>query len=542
LSPGVNSTATSTVGNASWRDIFIAGAGGIANEGTNTVAVHALNASLGSSDFSIDLELARPRLDYGQVEAPRGDDFLPDASPDSNPEVGDEFQGAGPFSHKIFEIRSVAPGLGYGTSIHAANVATFSYRYSSYPGFFLTHIKAWEAENFLGPGLLRSGSSPPDASLTQVQNHSWIGTTQDFPAPELNNMIRRFDFMASRDRTLCAVGLNNGSTTAVPEIWGCSYNSIVVGRTDGGHSRGGTVTGVDGAGRTKPDIVSPGTGAATSYSTANVSGMAALLLGHAYDHPELSQVFHPEVNKAIIMAGATKEAGWSNTSSQPLDPVYGAGTANILDSFHLLTAGQHSSGATVPASGWDYAELGAAAASTYTFTIPDEEVARSSSIVLTWFRQFEENPSSNNFSSLPVLPDFELRLYESEGGVPGSQIALSDSAVDNAEHIYLEALPAGEYTITVQTDTSSPYAIAWDNQLSGVPQVVIDSTTPGAGAISLDLTNLVVGEVYTLQYSTNLTQWDDLYTVSASAESEPFTQLAVPTGSRKGFYRIVWSP
>lgn len=442
----------------------------------------------------------------------------------------------------MFEIRSVDSELGYATSTHAANVATFAYRYPSTTGYFLTHIKSWQAENFLGPGLLRSGQAEPAPSLTQVQNHSWIATAEEYPSSQLNNMLRRFDYMAGRDKTLCAVGLNNGQSSAVPEIWGCSYNSIVVGRTDGGHSRGGTVGGVDGAGRQKPDIVAPGNDAATSYSTANVSGMAALLLGHAYDHPELSQIYHPEVNKAIIMAGATKDDGWANTSSQPLDPVFGAGTANILNSFHLLTAGQHTAGAAVPATGWDYAELTPATTASYTFSIPEEEVARSSSIVLTWFRQFGGNPASDNFSDLPILPDFELRLYESQRGTMGRLLAASDSPIDNVEHLYLEGLPAGEYTITAETDTTSPYAIAWDNQLSGLPQVVIGAIDPMSGTVSLELANLVIGKSYTLQYSDELSDWKNLFTVTASAENEPFTQMAVPMESRSGFYRIIWTP
>jgi hypothetical protein len=541
--PGASSLATSTVGDARWHDFFIPGTGDLVVEGSNTVSVHALNGSLGSSDFSIDLELARPRLGFGQVEARSSNNFLPDATPVPTPAVGYEFQGAGAFNHKIFEVRSASSELGFGTSIHAANVATFCYRYPNSAGFFLSHIKAWEAKDFLGAGLLRSGSTPPDPSFTQVQNHSWIATTADFPSSELNNMIRRFDYMAGRDGILYAVGLNNGSSTAVPEIWGCSYNSIVVGRTDGIHSRGGTVIGIDGAGRMKPDVVAPGNGNATSYSTGNVSGTAALLLGHAYEHPELSQVFHPAVNKAIIMAGATKEAGWANTSSQPLDPVFGAGTVNILDSFHLLTAGQHAAGGSVPASGWDYSKPDPAGAASYTFAIPEDEVAKTCSIVLTWFRQFEDSPAANDFGTLPILADFELRLYESVGGTPGSLLAISDSPIDNVEHVYLEGLPAGEYTITIQSDEAdSPYAIAWDNRLSGLPQVAIGGIDPISGDVSVSLENLVSGTAYTLQYSDDLSNWANLYTVTAAREVEPFTQTAVPTNSRAGFYRIIWTP
>lgn len=542
--PGASSTASSAVNDASWQDYFIAGTGGIAIDGTNTVSIHALNVTANSSDFSIDIELARPRLTYGQVEATTMDDnFLPDLSPDSTPAVGYEFQGSGDLSSKNFEIRTISGGVNFATSSHALNVANFSYRYSGRPGFFLTHFKNWESGGFLGSGLLNSGTSAPDPSFTQVQNHSWISDQSSHTNAQLNRYVRSFDYMAVRDKVLCAVGLNNLSNTAVPQIWGCSYNSVVVGRTDGLHSRGGTVAGVDGAGRIKPDIVSVGSGGATSYSTANVSGTAALLLGYAYDRPQLSGVYHPEVNKAIMMASATKEAGWSNTPSQPLDPVYGAGTLNVYDCFHLLIAGEHPPAAAgVPPRGWDYATLEPAATAAYTFEIPEDQLATACSIILTWFRQFEDDPAANNFATLPTLPDFELRLYESQDGILGTQLEFSDSAADNVEHVYLENLLPGEYTITVQTDTASPYAIAWDSWLFGQPQVAIDSIDGAAGSVSLQLENLITGTTYTLEHSDDLTNWTPLHTVTASSEVETFMQTSVPLGSRFGFYRISWTP
>jgi hypothetical protein len=542
LAPGNGSTATTAINNAIWQDFFIAGAGAMVLEGTNTIAIHGLNATSNSSDFSIDIELARPRLDFGQVEAASSGNFMPSPLPSSEtPAVGFEFQGSGTLSDKTFELRSVGADLSYGASSHAGNVATYSYRSSQFPGFFLTNIKCWSAGDFVNDGIINSGNVAPDASFTQIQNHSWISTGGT--DAELNDAIRRFDYMAARDKVLCAIGLNNGSDKVVPQVWGCSYNSIVIGRVDGGHSRGGTVIGVDGPGRIKPDLVSPGSTNATSYSTANVSGMAALLLGHAYTHPELSAVFNPEVNKAIIMAGASKTAGWSNSSSQPLDQILGAGTANILNSFDLLVAGEHGAGASpVPASGWDYAEINPTSDTKYTFLIQEETTARTLSVILTWFRQFGPNPEANGFADLPTLADFELRLYQSQGGALGNQIALSDSAIDNVEHLYLENLPAGEYTLTIATDTPSPYAIAWQTRADGVPEVVLDNIASGSGAVTVNLENLITGVSYTLQYSVDLSNWSDLYAVTASSETETFTQVAMPIGATRGFYRIVWTP
>ena len=540
--PAVGATATSMVDNATWHDFFLPGTGDIVVEGTNTIAIHSLNASIDSSDLSIDLELTRPRLDFGQVEGSSGGNYLPAASPESSPAIGYEFQGDAQLAIKTFEIRSNSAGLSFSRSTHALFVSDHSYRFPTRPGYFLTNIKNWEAGGFLDSDGLNSGFVAPEPSLTQVQNHSWIATDSNFANSSLNNKIRRFDYANARDGVLAAVGLNNGSGTAVPQIWGSAYNAISVGRIDGNHSRGGTVTGVDGDGRSKPDIIALGNSGATSYSTANVSGTAAMLLGIAYHDPELSNVYHPEVSKALMMASATKQDDWSHTSSAPLDPVWGAGRLNVYDCYHLMQAGEHSAGTTVvPENGWDYAEVAANTTASYTFVIPEEAVADRCSILLTWFRQFEDDPASNNFASLPVVADFEMRLFESQNGVTGTELALSDSAVDNVEHVYLEDLPAGEYTINISSDIASSYAIAWETRLRGLPQVAVKSVSSSEGSASVDLENLVEGVAYTLQYSTDLIGWIDLHTVTAGTEPESYVQTSIPSGEKRGFYRLTWT-
>jgi len=539
--PGPAATASSAISNATWQDYFIPGSGDIVVEGSNVIAVHALNASASSSDFSIDVELARPRLDFGQVEATSSNNFLPNPSPNGSPSLGFEFQGSGDFTSKTFEIRTVTGGVGFATSNHARNVATYSYRSSAMPGFFLSHIKSWEAGDYISDGILNSGTTPPSPSFTHVQNHSWIADETEITNSELNNYIRRFDYIAARDGILCAIGLNNSSDEDVPQLWGSAYNAISVGRTDGLHSRGGTVAGVDGSGRLKPDIVAPGSGSATSYSTANVSGCAALLLGHAYTHPELSNIFHPEVNKAILMAGAVKADGWSHSTSQPLDPIYGVGTLNVFNSFNILVAGEQTAGdPPVPTPGWDYATIGATGTANYSFTIPADHQLNECSVVLTWFRQFEDDPADSDFAAMPTLPDFELRLYASQGGTLGALLDSSDSAVDNVEHIFARGLPPGEYTITVESDIPSSYAIAWDNRNSN-PEVVINSIDQGAGTVSVEVIGLAVGEKYILQHSFDLINWTNIYFFDAEEPTEPFTQAGLSTTTRLGFYRILWN-
>ena len=130
-----------------------------------------------------------------------------------------------------------------------------------------------------------------------IQNHSWIsyGYTENNTPSEVdsiiafhNEAIRRLDYAINRDQFIACVGLNNGNNTTVPSILASSYNAIVVGNTNGSHSRGGTpaapinssgITGHDGPGRLKPDIVA--NDSSTSSCTPQISSAIAFLSGIA---------------------------------------------------------------------------------------------------------------------------------------------------------------------------------------------------------------------------------------------------------------------
>jgi hypothetical protein len=53
-----------------WLEAEFTGAAGQLHEGTNTIAIHAFNASLGSSDFGINVELIRPEPDAAEEPVP----------------------------------------------------------------------------------------------------------------------------------------------------------------------------------------------------------------------------------------------------------------------------------------------------------------------------------------------------------------------------------------------------------------------------------------------------------------------------------------
>jgi hypothetical protein len=241
-----------------------------------------------------------------------------------------------------------------------------------------------------------------------------------------------------------------------------TYNSIAVGRSDGLHSTGLTDTADYGPGRSKPDIVAPGyinlpTQATTSAATASVSSMATFL----HSVTAGTDGAQNEVVKAMLLAGATKNefTGWSRTPTQPLDDTFGAGEANIYNSYLITQGGQFLGSNSVPTPvgsyGWDYRTIsqGAANELKYLFQIPAGSTAEELSIALAW-NVFTQNPFTTQ-----TLSNLDITLRDSLGQIVDQSI----STIDNVEHIYLTNLAAGEYTLTVSNAsiTSRDFGVAW---------------------------------------------------------------------------------
>lgn len=373
-------------------------------------------------------------------------------------------------------------------SWHGTEVAKSLYgnTLSVVPGVNTVHV--WAVSPWLASGGLNAGSGAQPLITpagVRVHNHSWIGS---YGSTSLdNNALRRIDFVANRDNVLFTAGVNNGAGSAPQPLVAYCYNGLAVGLSNGNHSAAATPAGIDGPGRRKPDIVAPGQ--FTSFSTPVVGAAAALLFDAALVDPAING--NPNSNrvltvKAALMAGATHRDGWSNgaptsgatrgITATPLDPVYGADLLNIDRAHRIFTAGERNGNSTpqfasfVPNAGWDYIATQASGTSSYyTFRVhsPVAEV----SVIATWFRQV-----ATNFSSFTVQ-NFDLRLWGVSGGaltsisgdtgvgVFGSGNVESVSTVDNAEHLYIRNLSAGDYVLELRrvegTQTALPAVIAW---------------------------------------------------------------------------------
>ncbi len=373
------------------------------------------------------------------------------------------------FSGKSFtDISNLSPR---NISGHATSVGQLFFGNTSSMANGVTNVQVYDAENFvISQQQLGNAGINPNATLGfSVMNHSYIGN--GLPAAIAVESNARMDYTIARDNFTSVVALGNGGS--LPQIYGQSYNSIVVGLSSGGHSQGLTDVGV--AGRVKPDIVSPqGT---TSEATPLVSSTAAML-HQAASNFGTPNARNSEAMKAIIMAGATKDTipTWSNTTTRPLDAVYGAGQLNVYNSYRILEAGETNGVISVPITnpavnsglqGWDFGTSITPGSPLYwNFNVADGSSISEASILLTWNAQYKD--ALGNFTSSLSLANMDLRLFRSNNGVLGSEVGASLSTIDNVEHIYLKDLTSGGYTIQVSSNLDTSFGLAWN--ITAVPE------------------------------------------------------------------------
>ncbi len=366
-------------------------------------------------------------------------------------------------------------GLSTGTSNHATGtVGTFYYGNTSSIAPGITHITGFEAihwlGNVLGSPFFGGPNTDPLVENFRVANHSWVARSNFVPVADAVNMLQRLDFYINQNEMTVAVGADNQA--ALPRLLTQGYNSISVGVSSGVHSFG--TTNLYGNGRTKPDIVVPTNN--TSRATAIVSSAAALLHQKA-DNMGSINAAKPEVIKAILMAGATKEEfpTWDRTTSRPIDEQFGAGELNIYNSYFIMQGGEFDGAAGPPASqidllGWDYEEsLSGNSSLYYEFEIGTLG-ARDLSVLLTWNMDVIDLDPTSSFNPQTQLADLQLALYDSTNGFLDTQIDLSQSLVDNIEHIYFNFLGPGIYTFEVTNHSAfnTDYGLAW--RIHAIPE------------------------------------------------------------------------
>jgi hypothetical protein len=345
-------------------------------------------------------------------------------------------------------------------------------------------VTNYHADRWLND-ILGTGNNEPQAQPYQVQNHSWVGT--------LNNVagdiaaLARFDYVIDKNDMTAVVGANNNNGNPSlgippnpalphPPLLSHSYNAIVAGRSDSKHSRGMTTI-TYGQGRFRPDLVVDAP--STSVATARISSIAAVLRGVVAG----TDADRSETMKSILMAGATKTEfasfvdpatgfvnPWDHNPTRPLDDLFGAGEANIYNSYLMTVGGKNAGNTSQPAAavksyGWDYQNRKSDSAVGdiyYNFEIPAGSTASELSIMLTWnIKTVDANPSPVTFSPSQSLSDLDLKLFDSSASFLGAVLDQSNSNVDNVEHIFRTSLGPGTYTLAVSGAAGWDYGLAW---------------------------------------------------------------------------------
>jgi hypothetical protein len=434
---------------------------------------------------------------------------------------------------------NVFPNSVGGESGHADNVALNLYGSSKGVAPQLAHIDNYDGDYFFNSLI---GALFPPAIADSIVNQSFVFLNL---APATQARVDQdYDNYAVAHNTLFVSGAGNGGAVMSPAT---CFNGIAVGAYGGGSSVGPTADN-----RSKPDITAPAD--ASSFSTPYVSGSAAVLLQAATRSDggsSVSAAIDRRTLKALLLNGAVKPADWTNGPTAPLDARYGAGIVNLFNSWEQLRGGQHSfiettsppTGSPHPPGtspnnepalvGWDF----------NTISNPDSFLGYSDEVnhyyfnlspnlgprfTLTATLVWERQPRKT------VVNDLNLFLYNVNDG---SLVAASTSTVDNVEHLFLTALPAGRYDLQVeknpngQVSATETYALAFEffNLTLNIAE------TNGNVAISWPITPTG----FTLQSATSLNPPVSWAPVSAAISTSSNRNLVLlPTVGQPQFFRL----
>lgn len=451
--------------------------------------------------------------------------------------TGDVAVNTASFVNKTFAIKN-GPAL---YSWHANDVVQQFYgsapanpRYGMAPGVGTVDVHL--VDNWWDTTFIRLGGPAPPAETSVVANHSWIYEPADNSEDAaLIETLRRFDYSINNSNYVACVGMNNDGSNVVPALMASAANCISVGLTSGAHSRGLTSTSWDVPGRTKPEIVAPLD--FTSFATGLVSGGVTMLRSAA----TTTAAQRNETLRAVLLAGATKGEfpNWARTTARPLDAIYGAGEMNVAHSYHILQAGLQASSSTTPVAllGWDYRSMTANTDFDYVLQIPTSLQGASLSAVLVWNRPITiTGNGANRVVNAPTVPNLKLTLYKEM--TSSAQWDVSDSPVDNLEHIWQPALTAGNYRLRVRGDLTVNASLAWRVIPAEASPVMLLGSRSG-NQLNFQLKNLVPSQLYEIQTSETLTSWTVVETLSATALSQAWTSPSL-TGV-KHFFRLKWT-
>lgn len=362
----------------------------------------------------------------------------------------------------------------------------------------LSTLVSMDADAFVGSGALQTLTSTAPLvdpaigvlGMPKVINGSWAGSAG--VAAIDSDVLRRADYLVDRDGVTIITAMDGSPGFSPSTLMGQGYNTIQVGLSNGASSDG--LSTVDGTGRVLVDVVVPVS--PISYGMPLVAGAATLIADRAQETPSLGNADDPRVVRSLIMTGAEKLAGWSNSSTQPVDLKQGAGELRVNRMYDVLMAGEKTVGSTSELRGWD---LGAGAAGVQYYYVDNTMSAPGDlTVTLTWNRVTgdpndptgADRTGAANFTTLSsttvlaasTLANLGLEVLTTDGlSTPLTSLAVSDSSVDNVEHIYLQNLSPGRYAIAVNGSLGTQYALSFNF----VPEVPVGLPVGVLGLVGL---------------------------------------------------------
>jgi len=261
---------------------------------------------------------------------------------------------------------------------------------------------------------------------------------------------------------------------------------------------GQTIAGV----RAAVDIAAPGTGmilaaydpdnptatdlyyvnaAGTSFAAPMVSGGIALLKDMAKNTmPDNANALDTRVIKAVLMAGATKTAGWNNgqhvngngviETTQSLDYQVGAGLVNLTQSVAVYQNPVTGSRTGLGLNGWDMAQINNGGSVNYTLAFNQSDIELT--IALTWFSNTIYDAANETYQDIS-LSNLNLSVWLMDGDTYETMLAESDSLYNNSELLCLDLAGGETYGFKVTFDgmvydmsgatsgQNDTYAVAW---------------------------------------------------------------------------------
>ena len=353
-----------------------------------------------------------------------------------------------------------------GPSGHANGVAGIFFGLTGGVATNVAHVNDYEANTFINH-YVNLGNTIPE----RIVNQSFTYGTNDVSVDQI------YDNYAAQNGVLFVTGAGfAGQPVYSPAT---CYNGIGVGTAAYDTPPGPTPDG-----RSKPDLIAPDY-SETSYTTPQVAGAAALLMqaGLRGDGGSATNLaVDLRTLKALLLNGAVKQAGWTNSSATPLHPRYGAGMLNVLNSYYQLTGGKRSyivsasvtvnsphpptgaAGAVSVLNGWDFNTNSSGKFPTqfdtvnhYYFDVTNSAPGAKfiATATLAWNRQ----------SGQTAINNLNLFLYNTANS---NLVLCSTSVVDNVEHIYVSNLAQGRYDLQVWkaggsgiVSAAEPYALVF---------------------------------------------------------------------------------